>query len=336
MKRWLMRPAAALFPLAVLAGGIFSTAAALRLMACYLGVALLSGCAAEAFRNAAGCEPARRRVDGRFFGGLTMILLAGALGWGLCAWLNKADALCGALIAGVCINIEQLFEERACALGRREDGPMLAVVSALLLTAGMALDARAAAPLGHSDFYAACGAALSALVSAIVSLCVASPARVSFIPRNLGFFPRAAAQSLLYPAVCAALMWLRPDRLSALPALAGYALWRLARTPCRRTANEARALSLLLMLVCGLGAAAAAILPQAVAYARALLLALLCIFAVFTAPARRLYLGAAALLLAMALVETGALTDGARIAIAAALCAAAIAANVKPALLRRV
>ena len=183
MKRWLMRPAAALFPLAVLAGGIFSTAAALRLMACYLGVALLSGCAAEAFRNAAGCEPARRRVDGRFFGGLTMILLAGALGWGLCAWLNKADALCGALIAGVCINIEQLFEERACALGRREDGPMLAVVSALLLTAGMALDARAAAPLGHSDFYLACGAALSALVSAVVSLCVVSPARVSFIPR---------------------------------------------------------------------------------------------------------------------------------------------------------
>ena len=85
-----------------------------------------------------------------------------------------------------------------------------------------------------------------------------------------------------------------------------------------------------------MGAAAAAILPQAVAYARALLLALLCIFAVFTAPARRLYLGAAALLLAMALVETGALTDGARIAIAGALCAAAIAANVKPALLRRV
>ena len=180
------------------------------------------------------------------------------------------------------------------------------------------------------EWIAACGAALSALVSAIVSLCVASPARVSFIPRNLGFFPRAAAQSLLYPAVCAALMWLRPDCLSVLPALAGYALWRLARTPCRRTANEARALSLLLMLVCGLGAAAAAILPQAVAYARALLLALLCIFVVFTAPARRLYLGAAALLLA------GALTDGARIAIAAALCAAAIAANVKPALLRRV
>ena len=335
MRRWLVRPAAALFPLAALLGGAFSPVLALRLMLCYFSVALLSGCAAEAFRNAAAREPGRRRVDGRFFGGLVMILLAGAICCALCAYLNKIDALCGALVASICINIEHLFEERSYALGRREDGPMSAAVSALLLAAGLALDARTEAPLNLPGFYTAASAALGALIAAAVSLTVAPLARISLLPRNLGFFPRAAVQSLLYPALCAALTRFCPNEFSLLPALAGLTLWRLARTPCRRTQNEGRAFNLMIILACAVSVAAATILPQAAAYARALLLALICSLAVFAAPAPRPYAGAIALIAAELLLETALLPGNWRIVAICALCVAAVAANLRPALMRR-
>ena len=75
MKKILMRPAAALFPLALILGG----AESIPLLPIYFALQIFSLCAVDSFRNAAAREPGLRRADRRFWGAVLPLLVSLAL-----------------------------------------------------------------------------------------------------------------------------------------------------------------------------------------------------------------------------------------------------------------
>ena len=345
MNRRLLRPTAALFPLACLiAAGIGRAELPVRLLEAYYLVQLFSLCAADCFRNAAAREPGVRRVDRRFGGALAQLIAGVAI---LCLLLAlDVLPLDGYMLAAAAlISIEHLFEERMYALARPVDGAILSMVANGLLLAGLLLDGGAGLTGPLPSFFALCGAGLGALIAAATAYAVEPAHGFSIKPVNLPRAPRTCLQTLLYPAVhlayCAAANQL-PNlarfggeaRLLAFPC--GLILWRLARTVCRRSVDESRPLNLLLIALAALSIAVAAWMPDYRACALAAELALICSAAVFCAPSVRLWSGialtAAALALALANPFAAPLN-----AIAVTLCAAAAAIpNLKHAFLKRV
>lgn len=304
MKNRLTRPTAALFPLACGVGAYLGRGS---FMAYYFALQLFSLCAVDCFRNAATREPGVRRVDRRFGGAFLPLIAGGAVLaalWNLCAGLVPGGVqLAPALAAGL-ILIEQLFEERMYALGRRIDGVLLSCVVNGLLTAGFLLDWAS----GAAWSYLLGAAALGAAASVVTNYAIERPHGFSLLPRNLGDAPLACVQTLLYPLALAALEWgFHPYELLKNPGgvlgaapLYGLMLWRLARAPHRRTADESRAMHFVLLALACVPAAASewvgALAPAGVAG----ILGLICGAAVFCAPTRRFVLGlslAAAMLL---------------------------------------
>ena len=144
MKTGLLRPSAALFPLAGLTAALLgreeSVISLFFLVHC---IQLFSLCAADCFRNGAAREPGVRRVDRRF-GGALVQLAGGILLLALAArFLFPREIRACSLIAAACICIEQLFEERMFALSRSLDGAILSLISNLLLLVGLMLEGGA-------------------------------------------------------------------------------------------------------------------------------------------------------------------------------------------------
>ena len=329
-----MRPTAALFPAVCLIAALLGKAdTVFGLLTAYFVLEAFTLCAPDAFRNAAARETGVRRVDRRFGGALMQILIGcGALA--CCAYLilkrdgtfcllNDISRLaCCALL----IIIEHTFEERMYALGRPMDGALLAWISNLLLAAGIFVT-------GKNDLILLILTGLAVLISLITSLFVAPFKSFSLVPRNYGFSPRAIVQTLLYPAVAAAGMNFFGIDLPH--ALAGWILWRLARTVCRRSQDESLPMNLLLIAVCAVAVGLSVFFPVAVPYAYACLAALLCAVIVFLAPSMRLYVGTVLLLLAAAELNFGFLPENARTA-ALVLPALAVVLNLKNALRKKV
>ena len=331
MNQILSRPSAALFPAVCLIAALMgNTESVFLLLTFYFTLQLLTLCALDAFRNAAAREPGIRRVDMRFGGAIAQILIGGAIfaaGLGCMPKPTDADSFSLAAvilpaIASGCIIIEQTFEERMFALSRPMDGALLAVIANLLMAIGLFIP-------GKGEIVLAASAGLGALIALIASLFIAPFRSFSMLPRNYGFAPKAALQTLLYPAAAAALMNVLSMDLTH--ALAGWVLWRLSRTTCRRSHDESRPMNLLLIALCAALIAAASFLPWAAAYALACLAALVCAAIVFLAPSVRLYAGMALLLAA----EAGLRFDWHPILVCA-LCAGSIALNLKNAFLRKV
>ena len=314
MKRSLMRPTAALFPIvllvAVLLGNHILVA---NLFVCYCVMQLFTLCSIDAFRNAAAREPGVKRVDKRF-GGTFPIVLLGIAVFALIIWL-KADktvflneyvwiiASAGSII------IEQLFEERMWALGHRVDGVVMSIISNVLLLTGLLLDASSgiAAPLDINGFYTICGTGLGMIISVFTSYAVEPMRAFSLIPRNVGFFPKAAVQSLLYPAFITVLVYIATwldesfvesliDTMGTLEFMFGFLLWRLSRTVCRRAQDESRPLNLLLVTICAVSIVAGAWMPEFQGFIVTWIV-LICAAIVFCAPSWRLYVGIVLLLI---------------------------------------
>lgn len=305
MKRSLMRPTAALFPIVLLAAALFGNAiTSANLFICYCVVQLFTLCSAESFRNAAAREPGVRKVDKRF-GGTFPVMLIGIAAYISLVWFKTDKTVllkeyACIIAAAVIINFEQLFEERMWALGHQVDGVMLSIISNVLLLVGLLVDASSgiAAPIDVSNFYTACGAGLGLLISVSTSYIVEPMRAFSLLPRNIAFFPKAAVQSLLYPAAVIAVLVLTADKgtkieiTPEIPMLmAGMILWRLSRTVCRRANDESRPLNLMLTVVCGGLIIVSIWLPDLGKYIMAAVAAMICAEIVFCAPGWRIYLG---------------------------------------------
>lgn len=349
MNGRLMRPTAALFPLALLIAAAMGRAQAARLGLLYYGMQLCTLCAVDCFRNGAAREAGVRRVDRRFGGAILQMMLGIGLMLAamlLCPVLKKQFSAALFAAAG-CVTLEQLFEERMFALGRRLDGVVLSGIANLLLLAGLMLDGTGGVevnlPLALDAPFTLGGAALGALIALGTAYLVEPAHGFSLKPVNLALMPRACVQTLLYPAAALALVAaLRDASVRAEPLLYGMILWRLARTTCRRTDEESRPLNLLLMALMAMPAIIWALRSDGTLcgmelrpYAVASLLAGICAGAVFCAPAWRYWLGCALLLAAGALNALHPLPD---VWNAVAVCACGLIAlvlNLHTAFLRR-
>ena len=315
MNGRLMRPTAALFPLALLIAAAMGRVQAASLGLLYYGMQLCTLCAVDCFRNGAAREAGVRRVDRRFGGGIFQMMLGIGLMLAamlLCPVLKKQFSAALFAAAG-CVTLEQLFEERMFALGRRLDGVVLSGIANLLLVAGLMMDGaggvEANLPLALDAPFTLGGAALGALIALGTAYLVEPAHGFSLKPVNLALMPRACVQTLLYPAAALALVVaLRDASVPAEPLLYGMILWRLARTTCRRTDEESRPLNLLLMALMAMPAIVWALRSDGTLcgmelrpFAAASLLAGICAGAVFCAPAWRYWLGCALLLAAGAL-----------------------------------
>lgn len=343
MKKMLMRPTSALLPIALLACALMGYGREMaQLAAAYLLLQLCSLCAADCFRNAAAREPSVRRVDRRFGGALVQLALGAALAYLAVErfpCLPCAEGTEGVALAALLICIEQMFEERMLALSRPMDCALLSGISAALLFTGVMVDGGGAFSAPFEGFFTFAGAGLGALISLIAGYAVEPPHGFSLVPANYGRAAVALVQTLLYPALALAAAAFAPRAwgLNALePLLAGWILWRLARTTCRRAADESRLLNLMLVVVAGALAVAAQFAPMLLPYGGAAALAMVCAAAVFCAPSLRLGFG---ILLAAAAWVLALLAPLPQMwnRCAGGICAlAAVALNLKRAFLRRV
>ena len=343
-----MRPTAALFPLALLIAAAMGRAQTAHLALFYYGMQLCTLCAVDCFRNGAAREAGVRRVDRRFGGGVLQLMLGMGLllaAMRLCPEL-KPHFNAGLFAAAGCVTLEQLFEERMYALGRRLDGVVLSGIANLLLLAGLLLDGaggvEAQLPLALDAPFTLGAAALGALIALATAYLVEPAHGFSLKPVNLALFPRACVQTLLYPAAALAVAALWDGSVRAEPLLYGMLLWRLARTTCRRTDEESRPLNLLLMALMAIPAIIWALRPdgtlrgmELLPFAAAALLAGICAGIVFCAPAWRYWLGCALLLAAGALDVLQPLPEMWNMAAGCVCCMMALVLNLHKAFLRK-
>lgn len=337
MKNHLMRPSAALFPLVLIAaqwitGELYPEV----VLFLYLILQMFSLCAVDCFRNAAAREPGPRKVDKRFWGSLPMLFIASA------AMLSLIVHTAGNFSAGyiffpllpLLISIEHLFEERLFTLNRRSDGNILSLIANGLLFAGLMLDGSNGVPKPFEMFYTLAASGLGALIAVLTSLVIAPPKGFSLIPRNLGFAPKAILQTLLFPAAYLGLISLISKGFDdyVVGFFAGYTLWRLSRTVCRRSFDESRPLNLLLIAVCAVMTGAAGFVPALFEPAICCLLALVCAMIVFLHIGWRNLTGALLLIAAAACIY---LKIEYANYIAAACSLIAVIINLKNAFLRR-
>lgn len=300
MKRSLMRPTAALFPLVLLAATLFGNGITItNLFFYYCVIQLHSLCSVDSFRNAAAREPGIKRVDRRFSGTWLMIIMGIAVSVVIEYFVSWKQEQIMLVVAAGCIVIEQLFEERMYALSHTSDGAILSIISNVLLLAGLIVDSDKGiiSPINISGFYTVCGAALGMMISIVTSYIIEPMHAFSLIPRNIGYFPKAAVQTLLYPVL---LLFVFHEAV-----IVGFVFWRLSRTVCRRTQDESRPLNLMLITATG-AAIITSMFGLSVDYPVALFVSLICVAIVFCAPSWRFYGGIALIAAAISALAPGA------------------------------
>ena len=303
MKRKLMRPSAAFFPLSLLTSAVFGDklVTALFLLLWY-ALQLTSLCASDCFRNAAAREPGVRRVGRRFWGGIMQCLLGGALLIVPIGMLSRELMLGNSFVvlaaSAFLIIIEQMFEERMFALSRRVDGTLMSLISNGLLTVGLMFSSAKGlnnpAGLDYSWLLIGCGA--TALISAALTFVMAGGKGFTLLPVNCGFAPRALLQVFLYPLAAAAVVTGLEAAVDTRHILAGLILWQLSRTICRRTHTESKPLDWLLTIVCAVFAVAACLIPACLPYTLCCCAAFICAAILYCAPSFRLYICLAAVI----------------------------------------
>ena len=297
MKQKLMRPTAALFPIAGIAGVLMGNHSSVMVVfVSYYLMQFFSLCATDCFRNAAAQEPGVRRVDRRFSGSFLPLIIGAILTW--LVWqfalvpLWRTRTWQSTCIAAALVCIEHLFEERMYMLGRRIDGVMLSCVTNGLLAVGFMLGGGAAT---NRAIYVLIGAALGAAIAIVVSYVIEPSHEFSLKPENLRFVTSAAPQTLLYVLIATIATTITKARLldMMLPLLFGLIPWRLARTTCRRTQDESRAINLILIAFAAIPTAISTLMPIAQSFALTAYVALVCAALVFCAPSERFFAGIA-------------------------------------------
>ncbi len=299
MKRRLMRPSAAFFPLALLISALFGdkTTTSMFLLLWY-ALQITTLCAPVAFCNAAAREPGIRRVGRRFWGGIMQLFIGGILLLAAQCIFFKQALPVEITIAAFLILIEQMFEERMFALSRRVDGTLVSLISNALLTVGLMFSNANGLnnPTGLNFPWLLGGCAAAALISALLTFAIAPGKGFTLLPVNYGFAPKAMLQVFLYPALTAAIIFGTDISIEIRHIVAGFILWQLSRTVCRRTQRESKPLDWLLTVITAVFAVLACLHPAFLPYAICCGVALICAMAIYLAPSVRLYVCAGAAL----------------------------------------
>ena len=234
--------------------------------ACFLAVSLFSLFSGEGLRIAFAAQPSLRGVRGS--AKCALLLQAAALPLSLLvAWplgLLKSPAVPPFLAMATLYNIEQTFYEYLYAMGDSPSATLSRGLSALFLLTGLALAGSEGTPLRPA--WPVGMALLSTTIAAIVALASGDFAKGRINARVIAVAPRAALQSLLYPALFVLIALLTGQRGAAAAFFSGLIPWCLCRTPFRRSPSEATSMNRALLIACATSAAiavAARFLPLA-------------------------------------------------------------------------
>ena len=264
-KMRMVRAADAFLPLGLLIASLWRSDMAEDLFFMLLLTRLLSLATARGLRLAFSAQPSMRRARGS----VKLALLLQPVG---AAAVLLADYLRnGAMIpshvscagTALLLNIEHVFYEYLCAGGDGRSAAMCRAITAALTAGGLLLTgvSSGAGLLPYGTEWLLGGAALSALVAAVIGLAVGGALKGKINAQALGFAPLSMLQSLIYPLcwLAATLIPASPLRQTraAAPFFAGLTVYELCRAPFRRTRMESRALNRALLIT---AAAALAVL----------------------------------------------------------------------------
>ena len=225
--------------------------------ACTLALSLLSLFSGDALRIAFAAQPSLRGVRGSAKCALLMQLAALPIAL-LIAWplglLNNALTL-PFLIAGTLYNIEHTFYEYLYAMGDSASAALSRGLSSLLLLTGLCLSGGEAADF--QPHWLVGLSLLSAFIAALIALVSGSFAQGKINTKVIAASPRAAIQSLIYPALFAALVLLAGLKGVSAGLFCGLMVTSICRTPFRRTRAEAAPLNRALLIACAASAVTA-------------------------------------------------------------------------------
>lgn len=221
--------------------------------ACLTAHALLSLFAGQALRVCFAAQPSLRGVRGSVK--LTLLLQAAALPVALMiarfTRLNEISALWAYLCAGCLYNIEHTFYEYLDALGDRHGAALCEGISALLLMTGLCLTGSPGGTVSDLQPLWLIGfSALSALIAATAGLVSGAFSKGKVNAKVLSASPRAALQTLLYPAAFVPTLFLPLGCGASVAFFSGLALYAFCRTPFRRSPSESSPMNRGLALIC--------------------------------------------------------------------------------------
>ena len=264
-KMRMVRASDAFLPLGLLIASLWRSDMAENLFFMLLLTRLLSLATARGLRLAFSAQPSMRRTRGSVK--LALLLQpVGAAAVLLVDYLRN-----GAMIpshvscagAALLLNIEHVFYEYLCAGGDGRSAAMCRAITAALTAGGLLLTgvSSGAGLLPYGTEWLLGGAALSALVAAVIGLAVGGALKGKINAQVLSFAPLSMLQSLIYPLcwLAATLIPASPLRQTraAAPFFAGLTVYELCRAPFRRTRMESKALNRALLIT---AAAALAVL----------------------------------------------------------------------------
>ncbi len=224
--------------------------------ACLTAHALLSLFAGQALRVCFAAQPSLRGVRGSVK--LTLLLQIIALPVALLiarfTRLDEIAALWAYLCAGCLYNIEHTFYEYLDALGDRHGAALCEGISALLLMTGLCLTGGSGSiggtVSGLQPLWLIGFSALSALIAAAAGLVSGAFSKGKVNAKVLAASPRAALQTLLYPAAFVPTLFLPLKCGASVAFFSGLALYALCRTPFRRSPSESAPMNRGLALIC--------------------------------------------------------------------------------------
>ena len=257
-KMRMIRPTDALLPITLFAACVAGrTAVAEEIYRFHLISLLLGLASARGLRQAFSEQPSLRRVRGSVI--MTLLLqVVSALITTLIDLIRSGGAdpahiTC--IVTGTLLNIEHMFYEYLFALGDGRSAGMCRFITSALLLGGILMTSThtGVGLLPYYLEYPLAAAAISAIVSAVISMSTGGKLVGKPNSQVIKCAPWSMTQALVYPFAWRILALIPgspvKSTVTAAPFFAGLAVYELCRAPFRRTAMESAVMNRALMAV---------------------------------------------------------------------------------------
>ena len=219
---------------------------------------LLALASARGLRQAFSEQPSMQKVTGSVATALLLQLFGVAVMLLVNFIRNHTIPQTHWVYAGIALllNIEHIFYEYLYATGDSYSATMCRAITTALFTGGLLMTSVSSHDglLAYALEWPLGGAAVSALVAALIGLSIGGPFSGGLNPQVLICAPLAMLQSLAYPLFWVALSLIPNSPLCVArtfaPFFAGLMLCELCRAPFRRASMESREMNRNLLIVC--------------------------------------------------------------------------------------
>lgn len=262
-KMRMLRPADGFLPLALIITSVLGrSTASEKLFMCALFPALFALASARGLRIAFSEQPSMRKVAGsvklalalQFVGAFAFLVIDLIRNHGQFVMTNTIY-----ICAGMLLNIEHVFYEYLYATGDGTSAAFVRAITAALTAGGIMMTSVASGDglLPYGLEWLLGGAALSAVVAALIGRGIGGKFKGRFNNRVLKCAPPAMIQTAIYPVMwLLALQFLNPlmyDGVTGVPFFSGLLVYELSRTPFRRDAAHSKTFNIAMLVVVLIG-----------------------------------------------------------------------------------